>query len=181
MKIDKNTESLLENRADTSLFNKMFNEDGSVKTISDDLENSEESLLEEDDRVAADLIEDVATAVDSEEAAAEQQRIIDEHNQRIMKSPEFKAQVMYENYLRTCGRILDGPAKRRIRKQFLRDAKNGKFDYLFDPEKIAKRQAREQAKFDKLNKPVIHKVEDIDEDTQATLKEMANMEVIKGE
>ena len=171
MKIDKNTESLLEAN---------FNEDN-TKNALDNLGNSEETLLEEDDRVAADLIEDVATAVDSEEAAAEQQRIIDEHNQRIMKSPEFKAQVMYENYLRTCGRILDGPAKRRIRKQFLRDAKNGKFDYLFDPEKIAKRQAREQAKFDKLNKPVIHKVEDIDEDTQATLKEMANMEVIKGE
>ena len=171
MKIDKNTESLLEAN---------FNEDN-IKNASDNLENSEETLLEEDDRVAADLIEDVATAVDSEEAAAEQQRIIDEHNQRIMKSPEFKAQVMYENYLRTCGRILDGPAKRRIRKQFLRDAKNGKFDQHFDPEKIAKRQAREQAKYDKLNKPVIHKVEDIDEDTQATLKEMANMEVIKRE
>ena len=181
MKIDKNTESLLENRADISLFNKMFNEDGSIKTNSDNLETSEETLLEEDDRVAADLIKDVATAVDSEEAAAEQQRIIDEHNQRIMKSPEFKAQVMYENYLRTCGRILDGPTKRRLRKQFLRDAKRGRFDYLFDPEKIAKRQAREQEKFDKLNKPVIHKLEDIDEDTQATLKEMANMEVIKGE
>ena len=171
MERDKNIESLLEAN---------FNEDN-IKNASDNLENSEETLLEEDDRVAADLIEDVATAVDSEEAAAEQQRIIDEHNQRIMKSPEFKAQVMYENYLRTCGIILDGPTKRRIRKQFLRDAKNGKFDYLFDPEKIAKRQAREQAKFDKLNKPVIHKVEDIDEDTQATLKEMANMEVIKGE
>ena len=171
MEKDRNIESLLEAN---------FNEDN-IKNASDNLENSEETLLEEDDRVAADLIEDVATAVDSEEAAAEQQRIIDEHNQRIMKSPEFKAQVMYENYLRTCERILDGPAKRRIRKQFLRDAKNGKFDYLFDPEKIAKRQAREQAKFDKLNKPVIHKVEDIDEDTQATLKEMANMEVIKGE
>ena len=171
MERDKNIKSLLEAH---------FNEDN-IKNASDNLENSEETLLEEDDRVAADLIEDVATAVDSEEAAAEQQRIINEHNQRIMKSPEFKAQVMYENYLRTCGRILDGPAKRRIRKQFLRDAKNGKFDYLFDPEKIAKRQAREQAKFDKLNKPVIHKVEDIDEDTQATLKEMANMEVIKGE
>lgn len=171
MERDKNIESLLEAH---------FNEDN-IKNTTDNLENSEETLLEQDDRVAADLIEDVATAVDSEEAAAEQQRIIDEHNQRIMKSPEFKAQVMYENYLRTCGRILDGPAKRRIRKQFLRDAKNGKFDYLFDPEKIAKRQAREQAKFDKLNKPVIHKVEDIDEDTQATLKEMANMEVIKGE
>ena len=171
MQRDKNIESLLEAH---------FNEDN-IKNASDNLENSEETLLEQDDRVAADLIEDVATAVDSEEAAAEQQRIIDEHNQRIMKSPEFKAQVMYENYLRTCGRILDGPAKRRIRKQFLRDAKNGKFDYLFDPEKIAKRQAREQAKFDKLNKQIIHKVEDIDEDTQATLKEMANMEVIKGE
>ena len=63
MKIDKNTESLLEAN---------FNEDN-TKTALDNLGNSEETLLEEDDRVAADLIEDVATAVDSEEAAAEQQ------------------------------------------------------------------------------------------------------------
>ena len=34
-------------------------------------------------------------------------------------------------------------------------------------------------KFDRLNKPVVHSVEELDEDTQATLKEMANMEVIK--
>ena len=44
-----------------------------------------------------------------------------------------------------------------------------------------KLRKEEKEKFDKLNKPVIHKLEDIDEDTQATLKEMANMEVIKGE
>ena len=73
MERDKNIESLLEAN---------FNEDN-TKTALDNLGNSEETLLEEDDRVAADLIEDVATAVDSEEAAAEQQRIIDERGALI--------------------------------------------------------------------------------------------------
>lgn len=172
MERDNNIQSLLEDRPDVS----SYTED-TLKSLSENLENSEESLLEQDDRVAANLVEDVATAVDSEEALAERQRAIDEHNRRILQSPEFKAQVMYENYIK--GKILDGKTKRRLRKQFLRDAQKGRFDYLFDPEKIAKKQAREQAKFDELNKPVVHKVEELDEDTQATLKEMANMEVIK--
>ncbi len=174
MERDKNIESLLEDRPDVSLFT-----EDTLKEMSENLKTSQESLLEEDDRVAADLVEDVATAVDSEAAIAERQRMIDEHNRRVMQSPEFKAHVMYENYIR--GQILDGKTKRRLRKQFLREAKKGKFDYLFDPEKIAKKQAREQAKFDELNKPVVHKVEELDEDTQATLKEMANMEVIKSD
>jgi len=173
MERDKNIESLLEDRPDVSLFT-----DDTLKEMSENL-TSQKSLLEEDDRVAADLIEDTAVAVDSEETLAEKQRLIDEHNKRVMKSPEFKAQVMYDNYIRTCGKILDGPTKRRLRKQFLRDAKKGKYDYLFDPEKIAKRQERERAKFEKLNKPTIHSVDELDADTQETLKEMANMEVIK--
>ena len=167
MERDKNIESLLK---------ASFNEDN-IKNMSEKLENSEESLLEADDRVAADLVEGIATAVDSEEAAEEKRRIIEEHNKRVMQSPEFKAQVMYENYI--SGQILDGPTKRRLRKQFLRDAKKGKFDYLFDEEKIANRQQRAKEKFEALNRPVVHKVEELDENTQATLKEMANMEVIK--
>ena len=106
MERSKNIESLLKSH---------FNEDD-IKNMSEDLENSEESLLEADDRVAADLVEGVATAVDSEEAAEEKRRIIEEHNKRVMQSPEFKAQVMYENYI--SGQILDGPTKRRLRKQF---------------------------------------------------------------
>ena len=38
---------------------------------------------------------------------------------------------------------------------------------------------RAKEKFEALNRPVVHKVEELDENTQATLKEMANMEVIK--
>ena len=147
-------------------------------TNEDPTDNSETSLIDDDNRVAADLIENIGTA-ESEEDLKSNQKIIDEHNERIMKSPEFKAHVMYENYIKTCNRILDGPAKRRIRKQFLRDAKKGKFDYLFDPEKIAKREAREREKFERLNKPVIHTVDDIDDSTKMTLQEMAKMNVIK--
>lgn len=180
MENNKNIESLLEDSSQiTDSFDSiesMINSGNESTAIEAE---DETSLLDTDNRVAADLVEDVATAVDSEEALAERQRIIDEHNRRVMQSPEFKAQVMFDNYVNTCGRILDGQTKRRLKRQFLNDAKRGKFDMYFDPEKIAKRQAREQAKFDKLNAPVIHKVEEIDEETQETLKKMAEMEVIK--
>lgn len=149
-------------------------------------DNIETTLLSTDDYSASDIPSDdqaaslvggLATAIDSDEAKAEQQRLIDEHNRRVMQSPEFQAQVMYDNYLRTTPGIFDGKTKRRLRKQFLREAKKGKFKRFFDEEMIAKRQQREQSKFDKLNAPVIHSVEDISEDTQETLKLMADMEV----
>lgn len=131
------------------------------------------------DDQAASLVEGLATAVDSDEAKLEQQRIIDEHNRRVMQSPEFQAQVMYDNYLRTTPGIFDGKTKRRLRKQFLHEAKKGKFKRFFDEEMIAKRQQREQEKFDRLNAPVVHSVDDIPEETQETLKKMADMEVLK--
>lgn len=175
MKTNTNIENTLVNeqfnQEQNQLVESLLNNDNVNET------NNTETLLESDDRAAANLIENIAVpTTDSQE---DQQKLIDEHNRRVVHTPEFKAQVMYENYINTCGTILDGPAKRRLKKQLLREAKKGKFDYLFDPEKIAKREAREQAKFDELNKPVIHKVDDISPEVQATLKEMANMEVIK--
>lgn len=155
-----------------------------------DVEQSllETSLLTNEDQSSTDipsddqavsLVEGLATAVDSDEAKLEQQRIIDEHNRRVMQSPEFQAQVMYDNYLRTTPGIFDGKTKRRLRKQFLHEAKKGKFKRFFDEEMIAKRQQREQEKFDRLNAPVVHSVDDIPEETQETLKKMADMEVLK--
>lgn len=147
---------------------------------SNDLQKEETSLLDMnynpdmgDDQVLSESVNS-AIAVDSEE---ERQRIIDEHNRRVMQSPEFQAEYMYNNYLRTCGQILDGQTRRRLKKQFLHNAKKGKFKRFFDPEMIARRQQREQEKFDKLNAPVIHTVDDIPEDTQEVLKKMAEMEV----
>lgn len=170
------------NTKNTSVNNQVVQEQNQLveSLLNNDVTNktdNTETLLEPDDRVAANLIEDIAAP--KNDSLTEQQKLIDEHNRRVVQTPEFKAQVMYENYINTCGMILDGPAKRRLKKQLLREAKKGKFDYMFDPEKIAKREAREQAKFDELNKPVIHKVDDISPEVQATLKEMANMEVIK--
>lgn len=132
---------------------------------------NDEQILSDDQSIA-----DAVLAVNSEE---EQQHIIDEHNRRVMKSPEFQAEYMYQNYIQNCGRILDGQTKRRIRKQFLRDAKKGRLNKYFDEEKIAQRRQREQEKFDRLNAPVVHTVDDIPEDTQETLKKMAEMEYVK--
>ena len=59
----------------------------------------------------------------------------------------------------------------------MRLAKNGKYDYMFDPEKIAKRQERMRAKFDSMNAPVVkHTVDEIPDDVQERLKEMVNEE-----
>lgn len=118
-----------------------------------------------------------ATEVDVEALAAEQekQRIIREHNERIMKSPEYRAQVVFENYVQTCGRILSGPEKRNLKRQFLRNAKKGMYDYLFDEEKAKKREERMRAKFEKMNKPKVHTVDEIPENVKKDLLDMVDL------
>lgn len=166
----------------------LINKESEVNEATNIIDSVETTLLSSDDYMtddipsddqAASLVSGFATAIDSDESKVEQQRLIDEHNRRVMQSPEFQAQVMYDNYLRTTPGMFDGKTKRRLRKQFLHEAKKGKFKRFFDEEMIAKRQQREQEKFDRLNAPVIHSVDDIPADMQETLKMMADMEVPK--
>lgn len=111
------------------------------------------------------------------ERKMEEQRIIDEHNRRVAQSPEYKAKIVYDSYVQN-NPLMSGQEKRRLRKECLRLAKKGKYDYLFDPEKIRKRQEREQAKFDKLNKPKVYSVDDLSDETRATLEQMADASVV---
>ena len=102
--------------------------------------NEEESLLKE----ACDIVDNAAIsdsleAVDAKKVSEEQERMIAEHNRRVMQSPEFKAAVLFDNYVKTCGRVLSGSEKRTIRRRFLAEAKKGKYDYLFDEEKMTGR------------------------------------------
>lgn len=115
-------------------------------------------------------------AHDSKAEAAkreEQKRLIEEHNKRIMASPEYKASVVFNNYLATTQYILSGPQKRSLYRKFLREAKRGRYDYLFDEEKIKRREERAKAKFDKLNKPSVQKAEDVPDELKERLVELA--------
>ncbi len=111
------------------------------------------------------------------ERKKEEQRIIDEHNRRVSQTPEYKAQIVFNSYVQN-NPYLSGQEKRRLKKECLRLAKKGKYDYLFDPEKIRKREEREQAKFDKLNKPKVYSVDDLSDETRATLEQMADASVV---
>ena len=106
--------------------------------------------------------------------------IIEAHNERVKMSPEYKANIVLLQYLsqsEQTGKFISGHEKRTLYRKFLRLAKKGKYDYMFDKEKIAKRQERMRAKFESLNAPIVkHSVEEIPDDVQERLKEMVNEE-----
>lgn len=106
--------------------------------------------------------------------------LVEAHNERVAMSPEYKANVVLLQYIsqaQQSGRFISGHEKRMLYRKFLRLAKKGKYDYMFDPEKIAKRQERMKAKFDSLNAPIVkHTVDEIPDNVQERLKEMVNEE-----
>ena len=106
--------------------------------------------------------------------------LVEAHNERVVKSAEYKANVVLLQYIsqaQQSGRFISGHEKRMLYRKFLRLAKKGKYDYMFDPEKIAKRQERMKAKFDSLNAPIVkHTADEIPDDVQERLKEMVNEE-----
>ena len=106
--------------------------------------------------------------------------IIESHNERVKMSPEYKANIVLLQYIsqsQQTGKFISGHEKRTLYRKFLRLAKKGKYDYMFDKEKIAKRQERMRAKFESLNAPIVkHSVEEIPDDVQERLKEMVNEE-----
>ena len=106
--------------------------------------------------------------------------IVEAHNERVAMSAEYKANIVllqYVSQMQQAGRFISGHDKRMLYRKYLRLAKNGKYDYMFDPEKIAKRQERMRAKFDSMNAPVVkHTVDEIPDDVQERLKEMVNEE-----
>ena len=106
--------------------------------------------------------------------------LVESHNERVAMSAEYKANVVLLQYIsqaQQSGRFISGHEKRMLYRKFLRLAKKGKYDYMFDPEKIAKRQERMKAKFDSLNAPIVkHTVDEIPDKVQERLKEMVNEE-----
>lgn len=96
--------------------------------------------------------------IDAEEVLEEQEfklenEIMDTEAQQneLLKNPMVRANIVYQNYLNTCGRILSGQEKRTIRRKIERDTKKGRYDYLFDADKIAAKERRARAAFEKLN------------------------------
>ena len=114
------------------------------------------------------------------EAEVARQKLIDEHNKRVIKSPEYQAKVIFDQYIANAqsqGIYYTGPQKKAMYKQMIRKAKKGRYNYLFDEGAQQRKAEKMRKKFDKLNKPqVIHTVDEIPEEAQERLKEMVNEE-----
>ena len=65
---------------------------------------------------------------------------------------EIQAQIVFDNFINNNNRVMSGKEKRRLRRECLKNAKKGKYMYMFDPVKIQKRQERVHQNFDKINK-----------------------------
>lgn len=94
----------------------------------------------------------------------------------ITLTPEIKAEIVFENFIRNSNRVFSGKERRALHRECLRNAKRGRYDYMFDPEKLRKREERDKARFDKLNAPAKHTVDEIPEDVQKTLLDMVDKE-----
>ena len=66
---------------------------------------------------------------------------------------EVQAQIIFDNYMNNTNRLMSGKEKRRLYRECLRNAKKGRYNYMFDPDKMQKRQERIRQNFDKMNKP----------------------------
>lgn len=125
-------------------------------------------MFDEKNNQTEELLEEEVVPTDQEK-----EKIMAQHDIRMLKSPDYQAFVMFQNYIRTCRRALSGKEKRNIYRDFLRKAKKGRYNHLFDPEIAKRREERSKAKFDAINAPVPHSVVEIPENVQ---KEMLDME-----
>ena len=54
--------------------------------------------------------------------------------EHMAKSPVYQAEVMYNNYIRSSSgpRVMSGQQKRSLKREFLRNARKGKYNNFFD-------------------------------------------------
>ena len=153
-----------------------------TKNNFDSLNSAMEAVKDDNNINVNPSSEDTLLNVDNTDTtlALTDDEIIEAHNERVEMSPEYKASIVLLQYIsqsQQSGKFISGHEKRTLYRKFLRLAKKGKYDYMFDKEKIAKRQERMRAKFESLNAPIVkHSVEEIPDDVQERLKEMVNEE-----
>lgn len=108
---------------------------GAVDTLANSAPNEDESLL--------------ARLSEAGEELAKMQQFVEKKK----LTPEEQAQIVFENYIQNTQRFLSGKEKRRLLRECQRNARKGRYEYLFDEEKQAKKRERAAQAFDKMNNP----------------------------
>lgn len=124
-------------------------------------ENSQNSLLEEYSKNVYEPVYDGDNSLlnSFSEAGQELEKMkqISDNNEglNVFKheklTHEEQARIVFENYIRNTNRFLSGKEKRRLLRECIRNAKKGRYEYMFDEEKIAKKRERTAKAFEKMN------------------------------
>lgn len=142
------------------------------------IQNEARSLLENnfDDPKDISMPSAEETQSDSEQFA----RLYEEDQRRkgeqLVNTPEFKATVMFNNYVKSSPRILSGREKRTLFRECLRNAKKGRYDYIFDADRLRRHAQKTFELHNKAKALSNPTVDDIPEDVQKTLLDMVDKE-----
>lgn len=128
-----------------------------IEDVVESLPETESDNVIVEEAEVSEITPTVNITHNEEEIVLENEEVSDimsqeEYQKELFKNPAVQAQIMYNNYVNNSGRILNGSEKRVLRRKFLREAKKGRYNYLFDEEKVKAREARQKDKFEKLNK-----------------------------
>ena len=119
-----------------------------------------ESLLNlEESQVNDDVLQPVDNGMENftinplemTEETAKQEAEREREREKYFMDPNVQAQIMYENYINHTNRILDGTEKRRLRREFLKNAKKGKYKKIFYNELHGIVPKSKQKAFESLN------------------------------
>lgn len=125
-----------------------------METLLNNIPEPNESLL--------NTVKNLADTTTSDESLIENLRAAGEELAKRQKAeqPEKRklttdeqAQIVFENYIRNTQRLLSGKERRRLLRECQRNAKKGRYEYMFDEEKQAKKRERMAQAFDKMNNP----------------------------
>lgn len=125
-----------------------------METLLNNIPEPNESLL--------NTVKNLADTTTSDESLIENLKVAGEELAKRQKAeqpekrkltPDEQAQIVFENYIRNTQRFLSGKEKRHLLRECQRNAKKGRYEYMFDEEKQAKKRERMTQAFDKMNNP----------------------------
>lgn len=107
----------------------VFEEDSSINDTG--VVNLEDSDL--NSQVYNPTDEDIKEFHESEKKAAIKHQV-----EQLVKSPQFQARIMFENYIESesSKRFISGQEKKRLKRVFLKNAQKGKYKKFFDQDFI---------------------------------------------
>lgn len=129
-------------------------ENEKIESLLDEGNEQEISLLGEDnDTSTPTLLNDeslltYSNSLDKEKAQAQADY---EARKKYFLNPEVQAEIILDNYLRNRNYVVSGKEKRNLKREFLRNAKKGKYKKMFTQLINESMESTDEEKIQKLN------------------------------